>query len=121
MGLTLEAAGHAVTAAEDGAQAASLHHQHRFDLIVSDLHMRGLNGIQLARAVRADCRPDIPILLVTASASPQDLVDAHQAGVTAHLGKPFKLAELRDQVESLLASAEPQAVTKLPGVPGGGS
>jgi CheY-like chemotaxis protein len=101
----LQRAGHAVDVAGDGATAADLHHQHQFDLIVSDFLMPGLNGIELTKAVRADSRPDIPILLVTASASSRDLADARQAGITAHLSKPVKLAELRDQVAALLAAA----------------
>jgi CheY-like chemotaxis protein len=101
----LQRCGHSVANAADGATAAEMHHCDEFDLIVSDLVMPGLDGIELAKAVRADIRPDIPILLVTASASAQDLAAAHQAGVTAYLSKPFKLADLRDRVEALLAAA----------------
>jgi two-component system chemotaxis response regulator CheY len=105
LAVTLKRAGHVVVVAEDGARAAHLHHQQPFDLIVSDLIMPEMDGIALARAVRADCRSDIPILLVTASASPQRLADARRAGVTAHLKKPFRLVELRDQVAAMLAVA----------------
>ena len=101
---TLERSGHAVVVAADGEEAADLHHRQHFDLIVSDLAMPGGDGIDLARAVRAHARPDIPILLVTASASPQTLARAYRAGVTAHLDKPFKMAELRDQVAAMLAA-----------------
>lgn len=103
--VALQRAGHAVTTAADGAQAADLHHSDTFDLIVSDLAMPGLDGIGLTRAVRADGRPGIPILLVTASASPEDIEEAREAGITAHLAKPCKLAELRDQVAVLLGAA----------------
>lgn len=105
LAVTLERAGHVVVVAEDGAIAARLHHQQHFDLIVSDLVMPEMDGIALAKAVRADCRSDIPILLVTASASPERLADARLAGITAHLKKPFKLVELRDQVAAMLAAA----------------
>jgi len=106
VGGVLERAGHDVTAAEDGTSAATLQHEHRFDIIVSDLRMPGLNGIQLARAVRAGAHGDIPFLLVTAAPSTRDLSDAHQAGVTAHLDKPFGFAELRDKVALMLAVAQ---------------
>ncbi len=102
----LERAGHDVTAAAEGTSAAQLHHEHQFDMIVSDLRMPGLNGIQLVQAVRADSRCDIPFLLVTASASPQDLSDARRAGVTDVLGKPFGFTELRDKVALMLAAAQ---------------
>jgi CheY-like chemotaxis protein len=101
----LERSGHAVATAADGAEAAEMHHRQEFDLIVSDLLMPHMGGIELTKTVRADSRADIPILLVTASASPQDLADAHEAGVTAYIGKPFKIAELRDQVAALLNAA----------------
>lgn len=100
--LVLERCGHAVTKAADGAAAAEMHRRDEFDLIVSDLVMPGLDGIALAKAVRADSRLNIPILLVTASGSPQDLAAADRAGVTAYLSKPFKLRELRDQVATML-------------------
>lgn len=103
--MALQRAGHVVTAATDGAHAADLHHSDTFDLIVSDLAMPGLDGIGLTKAVRADSRSDVPILLVTASASPEDLEEARRAGVTAHLAKPCKLADLRDQVAVLLGAA----------------
>ena len=105
MAVMLERSGHAVAKAADGATAADMHGTDEFDLIVSDLAMPGLNGIELARAVRAGSRCDVPILLVTASATTQDLDMAREAGVTAYLGKPYKLSELRDQVASLLTDA----------------
>lgn len=100
--LVLERAGHLVAVASDGAEAAHLHDRDGFDLIVSDLLMPGMDGIELARTVRADPLCTTPILLITASASPQDLVDAQQAGITAYLAKPFKLADLREEVAALL-------------------
>jgi two-component system chemotaxis response regulator CheY len=100
----LERAGHVVSVAGDGTTAADLHHQHEFDMIVSDFLMPGLDGIELTRAVRADTRPDIPILLVTASASHADIAEARQAGVSAHLAKPFTLTDLRNHVAALLAA-----------------
>lgn len=119
VGEVLERAGHDVTAAEDGTTAAHLHHKHQFDLIVSDLRMPGLNGIQLAQAVRADSRCDIPFLLVTASASTQDLSDARRAGVTDLLGKPFGFAELRDKVALMLAAGPDAEAVRLRARQGG--
>lgn len=105
MALVLQRSGHAVAKASDGATAADMHRDDEFDLIVSDLLMPGLNGIELTRAVRAHSSRDVPVLLVTASASAQDLVAAEAAGVTAHMSKPFKLVRLRDRVAALLESA----------------
>jgi len=106
--MILERAGHDVVAVADGASAFELHQTVDFDLIISDFSMPVLDGLELTRRVRADGRSTIPILLVTASASDHELAAARAAGVSAHLSKPFRIAELRDEVAALL-DAEPRA------------
>jgi CheY-like chemotaxis protein len=100
--MILERAGHDVVAVPDGAAAFDLHQQVEFDLIISDFSMPVLDGLELTRRVRANGRSTIPILLVTASASDHELAEARAAGVSGHLTKPFRIAELRDEVAALL-------------------
>lgn len=100
--LVLERAGHDVVAVPDGAAALEMHRNLEFDLIISDFSMPVLDGVELARRIRADERGAIPILLVTASASEQDLAAARAAGVSGHLEKPFSIMQLRDEVAALL-------------------
>lgn len=106
--MILERAGHEVVAVPDGAAALELHQQVEFDLIISDFSMPVLDGLELTRRVRANGRSTIPILLVTASATDHELAAARAAGVNGHLTKPFRIAELRDEVAALL-EAEPPA------------
>jgi CheY-like chemotaxis protein len=103
--LVLERAGHEVVAVGDGVIAVETHTREEFDLIISDLSMPGLDGVQVTEMVRAGERSHIPILLLTASASGRDLAQARAAGVTAHMSKPFRVAELRDLVTDLLGRA----------------
>ena len=94
--------GHDVVTAADGLEALHRYRNEAFDVICSDLDMPGLNGVELTRAVRADLADEVPILLVSGSGSPQDIRDAHEAGINAYLEKPFALSSLRSQVRALL-------------------
>lgn len=94
--------GHDVVTAVDGLGALDRYLSESFEFICSDLDMPKLNGVQLARAVRANPADDIPILLVSGSGSPQDLREAYEAGITAFLEKPFTVSDLRGQVRALV-------------------
>ena len=95
--------GHDVVTAADGLEALQRYRAESFDVICSDLDMPGLTGVELTRAVRADTADDVPILLVSGSGSPRDIREAHEAGISAYLEKPFSVASLRGQVQALAA------------------
>lgn len=97
--------GHDVVTAADGLEALHRYRDESFDVICSDLDMPGLNGVELTRAVRADPADDVPILLVSGSGSPQDIKDAHEAGITAFLEKPFAISSLRSEVRALVSGS----------------
>lgn len=90
----------------DGMAAVEMHQQEVFDLIVSDLKMPRLTGIQVTEKVRANPRGEIPILLITASATDENRVQARRAGISGLMVKPFKPAALRNQVSTLLLDPE---------------
>ena len=94
--------GHDVATAADGVEALERYAQGSFDLICSDLEMPRLDGIELTRAVRADTADDVPILMVSGSASADDLRDARAAGISDFLAKPFTLSDLREHVHALV-------------------
>lgn len=94
--------GHQVVTVTDGTAAVEMHQDQAFDLIVSDLNMPRLTGIQVAEKVRANQPGAVPFLLVTASATEEDLLEARRLGISGFMPKPFRLAELRDQVSALL-------------------
>jgi CheY-like chemotaxis protein len=85
----LEDVGLSIDLAEDGKQAVALAREHRYDLILMDLQMPQLNGIDATRAIRAlpGCA-DIPILAMTANAFDEDRQVCLEAGMDDHIGKP---------------------------------
>lgn len=86
--------GHEVQTAADGLQALDLYRRSPFDLICLDLDMPRLSGIEVTRSVRAHAPDGVPILMITASATSSDVHEAHAAGITALLTKPFQTSQL---------------------------
>lgn len=99
----LEAAGHVVSEASDGAQGIEMFAQSDFDLVITDLYMPGKEGIETIQEV-LDQGPDTPILAMSGGGGGGGgaLVDAQLLGAAATLKKPFTAAQLRDAVSNLL-------------------
>ena len=91
---------HEVVPVGDPFEALKLLDESAFDLVVTDLGMPGMSGLQLAEKVRTS-RPKLPVALVTGWGSQLDEADATAHGVTAILGKPFKLKEIQALVQRL--------------------
>lgn len=105
---SLERAGHRVVVAADGATALAAIREHRPDLVVTDVDMPQMTGLDLCRAIRADDDlRHIPIVVASGSLMPGD-PQASDAGASATLLKPFVPAQLLDLVAALL----PQAATE---------
>lgn len=99
----LEADGHEVHTAQDGGQALELLSRTQYDMAILDINMPSLDGLQLCREIRTN--PDwasIPVLLLTANSSVQDIIEGFQAGCDDYMSKPFNLTELRWRVRALL-------------------
>ncbi len=96
----LTKAGHGVDLAEDGATAVELARTGRYDLVLMDMQMPVMDGIEAARAIRALPGPvgRVPILALTASALPEEVARCRAAGMDGHLAKPFTAALLLDAV-----------------------
>ena len=98
--LTLTEAGAEVVSARDGLQAVRRFKEAppgTFDLILMDLMMPHLSGIEAARAIRASNLPDakvIPIVAMTANIFPEDIRATQEAGMNAHIAKPCSAAKL---------------------------
>lgn len=91
----LEVVGLIVDVAEDGARAVELARQVPYDLILMDLQMPQLNGIEATRAIRAlPEHAHTPILAMTANAYNEDRIRCMQAGMNDHAGKPIEPASL---------------------------
>lgn len=88
--------------ADDGVTALPMLQNGNFDFLVTDWNMPGMTGIELLKAVRADARlKDMPILMVTAEAKRDQIVEAAQAGVNGYVVKPFTAAVLKEKIEKI--------------------
>jgi two-component system cell cycle response regulator DivK len=88
---------------EDGIQLAALH---KPDLILMDIHLPGINGIDALRVLRADAATaSIPVIAVTASVMQQDRKLITDAGFDGYVGKPINLKEFLDAVHNILAKS----------------
>lgn len=88
--------------AEDGVQALHLLKSTHFDFVVSDWNMPNMQGIDLLRAIRAD--PELhtlPVLLVTAEAKRENILEAAQAGVNGYIVKPFNAETMREKLDAI--------------------
>jgi two-component system cell cycle response regulator DivK len=87
--------------AEDGIKLAG---EHMPDLILMDIHLPGMNGIDALRVLRADAATAaIPVIAVTASVMQQDRKLITDAGFDGYVGKPINLKEFLDAVNGMLA------------------
>jgi len=100
--------GYEVVKAEDGAAALELARRDGFDLIMLDVQMPKLDGLEAARRLRQEPRlADVPIVILTARSSDKDIEAAFAEGVTDYITKPFAVAQMRARVRSWLSrSAE---------------
>ena len=89
----LELDGFDVTTAESAQHALDLFETSHFDLVLSDIRMPGMNGVELFRAIRAK-RPDFPVILMTAFALEGMVKDAIAEGVFTVLPKPFEVSHV---------------------------
>ncbi len=103
----LEEVGAVVTCAENGQLALELFQSHEagsFDVILMDIMMPVMNGLDAAKAIRALERPDaktIPIIAMTANAYDEDVRRAREAGMNGHLAKPIATALLYQTLSGL--------------------
>jgi two-component system, chemotaxis family, chemotaxis protein CheY len=85
--------------AEDGNSALTVLAQGQFDFVVTDWNMPGMTGIELLRAIRADDRfKALPVLMVTAEAKREQIIEAAQAGVNGYIIKPFTAQTLEEKL-----------------------
>jgi two-component system chemotaxis response regulator CheY len=91
-----------VTEADDGLTALPLLKAGNFDLLITDWNMPGMQGVELLRQVRADQRlKKLPVLMLTAEAKREQIVEAAQAGVNGYVIKPFTAATLKDKIDKI--------------------
>jgi DNA-binding response OmpR family regulator len=103
--MNLRGAGYDVSAVVDGSAALASEAERASDLLVLDLMMPGLDGLEVCKALRARGR-STPILMLTAKSTELDRVLGLELGADDYLTKPFSLAELLARVKALLRRAD---------------
>lgn len=101
LGKALEGSGHVIDQAADGEKAWFMGDTEDYDLVVLDLGLPKLDGVQVLKRWRANART-MPILVLTARDSWSEKVDAIDAGADDYLTKPFRMEELLARVRALL-------------------
>jgi two-component system chemotaxis response regulator CheY len=94
-----------VAEADDGTTALPLLKGGSFDFLITDWNMPGMPGLELLKQVRADARlAKLPVLMLTAEAKREQIVEAAQAGVSGYVIKPFTATTLREKIDKILSA-----------------
>ena len=105
----LQREGYEVSVADDGLVALEHVRGGGVDLLVLDLGLPGMDGLEVCRRIRLEV-PDLPVLMLTARTDEVDFVVGLDAGADDYVGKPFRLAELLARVRALLRRLTPETV-----------
>ena len=90
--------------ADDGTTALPMLKKGDFQFVITDWNMPGMQGIDLLKAIRADDKlKSLPVLMVTAEAKREQIIEAAQAGVNGYIVKPFTAATLSDMLSMIFA------------------
>ena len=92
--------GYEVQVAEDGRVALELFQQEQWDLVLLDIMLPGINGLEVLRRIRKTS--SVPVILLTARGDTMDRVMGLDAGADDYLPKPFAIEELLARIRSLL-------------------
>ena len=98
----LAGTGLTIDVAENGQQAVDQCQRQSFDLILMDIQMPVMDGLEASRRIRAR-DPQVPIIALTANAFPDDIANTRAAGMNAHLSKPISLEQLQAVLRQSLA------------------
>lgn len=94
-----------VAEADDGSTALPMLKSGSYDFLITDWNMPGMPGLDLLKAVRADDKlAKLPVLMLTAEAKREQIVEAAQAGVNGYVIKPFTAATLKEKIDKILES-----------------
>ena len=102
---SLSASGHEIAVAMDGQSGLQMAEQHEFSLIILDLMIPVMNGMEVCRRIR-QAGLVTPILMLTALGTTENIVSGLDAGADDYMTKPFKLAELEARIRTLTRRAK---------------
>ncbi len=101
----LVAEGYDVNTAADGSTGIQAAMENQPDLVILDIMMPGMDGLEVCRKLRVEC-PDLMILFLTAKSPEEDMLKGFETGADDYLTKPVNLAELLARVKALLRWSE---------------
>ncbi len=101
--IMLKKEGYEVTTAEDGAKAIELLKKKSFDMVISDMQMPNVTGMELLKHVK-DNYPDLVFMIITAFGTTESAVEAMKLGAYDYITKPFKIDEVRIVISNALRS-----------------
>lgn len=101
----LEPKGHVIDSADNGYGGLALASQHEYDVIVLDIMLPGLNGLEFCKRLRTELNLATPVLMLTARDTVQDKVAGFESGADDYLVKPFSLVELEARLKALARRA----------------
>lgn len=107
LGLMLEEEGYQIDLAENGEQGIAKLTETEFDLILTDLKMSGVSGMDVLRATKSHC-PSTQVIVMTAFGTAETAVEAMKKGAADYITKPFKLNEFKIQLKKALHVRELQ-------------
>jgi len=88
--------------ADDGLTALPMLKKGDFEFVVTDWNMPGMQGIDLLKHIRADDElKHLPVLMITAEAKREQIIEAAQAGVNGYIVKPFTAATLKEKLDKI--------------------
>ncbi len=96
-----------ITEADDGTTALPMLQKYEFDFLVTDWIMPRMQGIDLVKEIRKDPNlSSLPVLMVTAEAKREHIVEAAKAGVNGYVVKPFSAQILKDKIDMIFERLE---------------
>jgi two-component system, chemotaxis family, chemotaxis protein CheY len=99
-----------VQEADDGTTALPLLRSGNVDFLITDWNMPEMQGLELLKIVRSEpALKHLPVLLLTAEAKREQIVEAAQAGVNGYVVKPFTAQTLKEKIEKILSSRQAAA------------
>jgi len=108
---SLAASGFLIKEARSGEEAVDILPQHPFDLVLLDINMPGIGGVETCREIRA-LAPKIGILMVTVRDAEQDMVRALEAGADDYVTKPVRFRELVARMRAVLRRLDANSATQ---------
>jgi len=95
-----------VLEADDGTSALPILQAGGIDCLITDWNMPGVSGLELLKSVRSDPKlAQMPVLMLTAEAKREQIVEAAQAGVSGYIIKPFTAETLKEKLDKILGAA----------------